>query len=148
MDSTAQAPLSSLIALRHASPTDQIYAAFLDAFLISKLGVHAVGVSLGATGEFVSTARHPVSLGQDGQFILTYADPAAFAARFGKRFNAEMWGETILNCVVHSPECEGVLVNSALTELSLIIDRPTIIPLMHNRKLTHPLVQRPWWQFW
>ena len=148
MESTAQAPLSALIALRHANPTDHTYAEFLDAFLNSKVGVHAVGVPQGATGEFVSTFRNPVSLGSNGQFIMAYADPAAFAARFGKPFNAEMWGETILNCVMHSPECEGVWVNSALTKLSLIIDRSTIIPLMYNRKLTHQPVPRPWWQLW
>jgi hypothetical protein len=148
VDSKTTAPLSTLIALRHAKSTDQTYADFLDAFLISKLGVHAVGAPPGTTGDFVSTSRHPIGLGQNRNFILAYADPAAFAARFGRRFNAEMWGETILDCVMHSSECEGVWVNSALAEISLIIDRPTIIPLMYNRKLTHPPVQRPWWQFW
>lgn len=148
MDTPDHAPLSELIALHHANSTERTYADFLDLFLNSKLGVHAYGAPAGTAGDFVSTSRHPISLGHNGAYILAYADPAAFAARFGRRFNGEMWGETILNCVIHSPECEGVWVNSALTELSLIISRATVIPLMHNRKLNHPPAARRWWQFW
>lgn len=73
-----------------------------------EIGRPCSGVPLDARSEFVSSARHSVSLGLTGPFILAYADPVPFAAKFGKRFNAEMWGETILTRVMHSPECQGV----------------------------------------
>ncbi len=151
VDAQDQSPLSALIAAHETKRTDQTYADFLDAFMDSKLGVNAVGVPPGVAGEVVSTAQHPVSLGMTGQsapFILAYADPVAFRARWGNRFNAEMWGETLLTCALHRADCQGVWVNSALTEKALIIGREKIISLMYNRKLTHSPIRRPWWRWW
>lgn len=49
---------------------------------------------------------------------LAFAGPAASAARFGRRFNAAWVGEALLATVLLNPEGAGVLVNSALAEVS------------------------------
>lgn len=61
---------------------------------------------------------------------LAFADPAAFAARLGRPFNAELTGEALLATVLLNPECAGVLVNSALAEVSVVIDRGTAARLV------------------
>jgi hypothetical protein len=69
--------------------------------------------------------------------VLAFADPEAFAARFGRRFNAVIAGEAVLATVMLNPNCAGVLVNSALSETSVVIDRATV------ESLVRPASNRP-----
>ncbi len=123
-------PLSDLIAAHMASGTPETWARFLDIFRKSEVGIHAIGVPEGATGEFVTTANQPLSVGLTGHaggrpLALAFADPPAFALRFGQPFNAGLTGEAVLATVLANPDCAGVLVNSALDEMSVVIDRAT-----------------------
>jgi hypothetical protein len=117
--SASETPLSDLMSDHTKLNTAETHARFVEAFRRSRLGVVAVGVPEGTTGDVVSTSQNPVAVGMTQHaagrpMALAFADPAAFAQRFGQRFNAEMAGESLLATVLHNPGCEGVLVNSAI----------------------------------
>ncbi len=129
--SASDTPLSELIAELIASDSPENKARFLALFRTSQVGVMASGVPSDVAGESVSTSENPVGVGLTRHaggrpMVLAFADPEAFAARFGWRFNAAMSGEALLPVVLHNPECAGVLVNSALVKMSVVIDRITI----------------------
>jgi tetratricopeptide (TPR) repeat protein len=145
-------PLSDLIDTYFKDSTQNSFADFLQAFRQAVVGVIASGVPQGV-GEFTSTADHPVSLGSSTdnnghRVVLAFADPDAFARTFGVRFNVTMPGEDVLQTVVHNPDCYGVSVNSAKSEISIIIDRQTVVSLFDAGKGAPDSSQRPWWKFW
>jgi hypothetical protein len=91
---------------------------------------------------FVTTAEQPLSVGSTlhvggRPMVLAFADPEAFAARFGQPFNASLAGEVLLATVLLNPDCAGVLINSALAEVSVVIDRATA------ESLALPASERP-----
>ena len=153
VESTSETPLSCLIAEHRVANTPQSFARFLDAFRTAMLGVVAQGLPEGATGDVVSRAEQPLSVGlttyAGGQpMVLAFADPAAFARRFGARFNAEIAGEALLATALLNPMCQGVLVNSALAEVSIVIDRATAESLTRHADAKAPARRKPWWKFW
>ncbi len=148
-----ETPLSELIADHLAAGTTQSFKRFLYGFRRSTLGVIAVGIPQEVAGEFVSTAKQPVSVGLTRhaggrRMVLAFADPVAFARRFGRRFNAEMAGEALLATALLNPECEGILVNSALVEVSVVIDRATAESLTRAAGGGIKAGRKPWWRFW
>jgi hypothetical protein len=148
---SSDTPLSDLIAAHIASGSPESWNHFLDGFRKSQVGVVASGVPAGTVGEFVSTADQPISVGitqhAGGKpMALAFADPNAFAVRFGQPFNAALVGEALLATALLNPECAGVLVNSALAEVSVVIDRATAGELVRlSREQTDA---KPWWRFW
>jgi hypothetical protein len=149
-ETMSDTPLSDLIAAHTASSSPESWGRFLDAFQVSEVGVHVVGAPAGVAGEFVTTADRPVSVGLTRHaggrpMALAFADPEAFARRFGRPFNGGMTGAALLATVLANPECAGVLVNSALAEVSVVIDRPTAEALVRTGR---PPVGKPWWRFW
>jgi hypothetical protein len=149
--SVSDTPLSDLMATLDADDAPQSYQRFITAFRSSKLGVLAVGTPAGVVGDTIATNDQSISLGltdhQDGQpKVLAFADPVAFARRFGQQFNADMLGDAIFKTVLQNDRCHGILVNSALSETSVIIDRETIVSLAVS--LSEPARRRPWWRFW
>ena len=57
--------------------------------------------------------------------LLAYAQPEAALRNFGPRFNGGVAGEVLLRMAASDADCDGILVNSATQEISLIISRPT-----------------------
>jgi hypothetical protein len=132
---TSDTPLSDLLAAHIASGSSECWAQFLEQFRKSQVGVVATGVPEGTSGHFASTADRPVSVGLTQHaggrpMVLAFADPQAFAARFGRPFNAALAGEALLATVMRNPDCAGVLVNSASSEISVVIDRATVEALV------------------
>lgn len=105
------------------------YERFLELFRASVIGIVAVGaVRQGAHGQPVagsSLGARRTTHGDGRSRLLAYADPEAALRNFGPRFNAGIAGEVLLRMVASDTECEGILVNSATQEISLIISRPT-----------------------
>ncbi len=139
--SRSETPLSDLIDRAESSADG--YADFIKEFRRSSVGVIAEGAPEGTTGEFRSSAQHPIGVGSTTDHegrpcLLAFADPAAFVQRFGLQFNADMLGESLLQTVLLNPDCSGILVNSAKKAVSIIIDRDTIQGLM----------KKPWWKLW
>ena len=135
---------------------DAIYDSFCAAFLDAQVGVTASGIDEGNYGKVVSTEARPLSVGltthADGRDrILACADPAQFEVRYGRKFNALMLGRELAKTALFNPDCAGILVNSALSENSIAIDREKLALLLAPPKSSPsspkpPL--RPWWKFW
>lgn len=145
---TSATPLSDLIAVHAAARSSRTWARFLAAFRQAKLGVVAEGPQ-GVAGEFTTTSERPVAVsltehGDGRPKVLAYADPREFAVRFGQPFNAEIGGEALLGTVLANPQCSGILVNSALDSMSVVIDRATVKTLV--RSADHRPRKR-WWRF-
>jgi hypothetical protein len=148
---SSDTPLSDLIAAISASRSSESYAQFLEAFRKSQVCVRAEGVPAGTVGRFVSTPECPVAVAKTVHaggrpMVLAFADPEAFAARFGERFNAMMAGDALLATVLRNPDCAGVLVDSALAEVSVVITRATVQRLV--RPGSSRPAAKPWWRFW
>ena len=144
-------PLSELMDL--AVDSDESYFEFLQEFRRSNLGVIAQGSPAGKAGPVQSTAENPISLGstedtEGRSVLLAFADPPAFAQRFGMQFNAAISGEALLQTALSSPSCHGIRVNSAKRELSLIIDRKTVQRLLRGGAAPAQGSRKPWWKFW
>jgi hypothetical protein len=153
LEAISKTPLSDLIAAHRAKGTSQSYARFLDGFRGAMLGVVAAGLPKGAAGEVVSCASQPVSVGMTQHaggrpMVLAFADPVAFARRFGAQFNAEISGEALLATALLNRECQGVLVNSALADVSIVIDRVTAESLTRPAGDSRQSGRKPWWKFW
>ncbi|HWN99979.1 MAG TPA: hypothetical protein VNS63_12005, partial [Blastocatellia bacterium] len=149
----SETPLSDLIADHIAAVTPESFARLLGGFRSSMVGVIAVGFPAGAGGGYVSTAEQPISVGltrhaSGRSMVLAFADPAAFARRFGRPFNGEIAGEALVATVLLNPGCEGVLVNSALAEVSVTIDRATCESLARPAVGSEQPARRPRWRFW
>ncbi len=154
MTNDSQTPLSDLMAAFASSGSPESFARFLAAFRGSKVGVVAVGAAPGSSGDVTSTAAQPISVGLSGHGdgqprVLAFADPVVFARRFGQPFNADMTGEALMKTAMHNPRCAGILVNSAVSESSVRIDRATMASLINSPgPQDTPMRRRPWWRFW
>lgn len=150
MASASETPLSGLLAAHAASGKQREWVRFLDAFRVSQLGVKASGLPESAAGTIVATADRPLSVALTGHaggrpMVLAFADPAAFERRFGRRFNVTVTGDALLAIALHNPECDGVLVNSALTETCTVIERATAESLLRAGR--RGSAAKPWWRF-
>ena len=128
-------PLSDLITLNIKTNTKENIERFAKAFMTAKVGVLAT-VPKGAAGTQVA-GKGEIALGPtrlpDGRImILAAADPPAFERRFGRPFNAEMDGLSVMKTVLLNPACEGILVNSAASEHSMILERALIQQLVES----------------
>ena len=118
----------------HAQDRDPLlYERFVALFRTSTVGVVMSGTPVrDERGGLVSDGTLGVGrtdYGDGQQRILTYADPEAFARKFGPQFNAGMAGEALLRMAADDPECQGILVNSAVHEQSVIISKATAAEL-------------------
>lgn len=150
--SQTETPLSELIDILVRTGAKHDYVQFVNEFRRSMLGVIAEGVPKGTIGGSISTDRNPVGVGSTADaegrsVVLAFADPPAFARRFGMQFNAEISGEKLLETVLINPDCYGIRVNSAKREVSVIIDRQTVQLLQRGGKTTAK-ARSPWWRFW
>jgi hypothetical protein len=146
MERTSETPLSDLVEAYAADRSPERFSLFVEAFRRSEVGVVAVGTLPRTPGKHVSTAEAPVSVGLTRHaggkpMVLAFADPAAFAKRFGAKFNAGMNGDALLATAFLNPDCAGVLVNSALTESSVVISRSHADRLKSSKRA---LGGKPW----
>lgn len=106
------------------------------------MGIIAFGIPKGTTGEFVSTAEHPVTIATGHlptgeETIFGYADPPAFEKKYGRKHNAIVTGEVLISILRVNPNAIGIRLNSALTETSIFFRRQDV-----------DVDQKPWWKFW
>lgn len=127
-------PLSDVMAEHSDTRSPESYERFVALFRASVVGIVAAGpVVFDEQGR--SVAGRNLTAGKtthgDGLArVLAYADPEAALRNFGPRFNAGVEGEALLQMAVTYADCEGILLNSATDEISLIIDRATAQSLL------------------
>lgn len=130
-------PLSDALTRALHDPTGAAMKAFAQAFLTAKVGVIAHGLPQGAERVQRSTREQPLELTRgtapDGRTVLlACADREAFVQRFNPSYNAEMLGRDVARTALHNPACEGVLINSAASEHSILFDRGQLAAMLES----------------
>lgn len=148
---TPNTPLSNLLIQYAKDRTPSNYEKLCQTFTTAIVGVCAEGTPEGQAGMFQSTSENPFRVAStsygDGQSrVLAFADPEAFAKKFGPKFNALMRGIDVCNVVKHSPGCAGILLNNANEETSFVFSRKDALRLMGINTNEKPV--NPWWKFW
>ncbi|WP_346125326.1 hypothetical protein [Micromonospora coerulea] len=142
-------PLSDVMTEHAETKTPESYERFLALFRASSIGVVAIGApAQDADGRFIAggdLGAGRTTHGDGRPRVLAYADPEAALRNFGPRFNAGLSGEVLLQMAAADPDCEGILVNSAIREISLIISKPTVQSLL-TPNITEAPGRRPWWK--
>jgi hypothetical protein len=132
-------PLSDCISLCSAQDTVvEDYEHFLRVFLGSQLGVILRGIPPGSSDEHIPGKNElapAVGITPDGKrMLLACADRAIFVQRFGGPFNAEMDAVALLKTALADPDCEGIMINSAASEHTIVILRDRIVELLARTK--------------
>ncbi|MEU4156980.1 hypothetical protein [Actinoplanes sp. NPDC026670] len=138
-------PLSDAITEYLTDRSADAYDRFVSRFRESVAGVVVSGDPVpDEQGNLVSDGTLGVGRTEHGgqSRILTYADPEAFARRYGPRFNAGISGEVLLRMAADDPECAGILVNSATEETSVVISRETAAGVLAPRKTWRDMFRR------
>jgi hypothetical protein len=137
-------PLSDCISRYVEECTDENYQRFLRAFLCSQLGVIGVEVGAGGTPAVISSrvpGRYVMGKGEglavsttpDGRkTILACADRATYVQHFDHQFNGEIDAIELLKAAWKTPDCEGIRINSAASEHSIVIPRERIGKLIEG----------------
>jgi hypothetical protein len=129
-------PLSDCITRFLEQSTPENYEQFLRVFLGSQLGVILKDIPGSHSGQYVAgkNARTAaVGITPDGKrMLLACADRAIFVQRFQQPFNEEMGAVALLKTVLANPQCEGIMINSAVSEHSIGIPRHQIQDLLDS----------------
>ncbi|WP_203737469.1 hypothetical protein [Actinoplanes italicus] len=141
-------PLSDLMAEHSDTSSPDSYARFLEMFRDSIVGVvgigtvthDAQGLPVTAPGFAVGRTTH----GDGRHRILTFADPDVAAQRPNSQCNAGVPGRVLLQMAVEDPECEGILVNSATRQISLVIGKESA-QFTTDGVAVAPK-KKPWWR--
>ncbi|MEV4134141.1 hypothetical protein AB0J72_18465 [Dactylosporangium sp. NPDC049742] len=144
----SDSPLSDIMGEHAATRSPESYERFVTLFRTSTVGIVTNGTPvLDASGRLV--AGSDLGAGQtthgDGKArILTFADPEAALRNFGPRFNVGVSGAVVLQMAATDADCEGILVNSATEEVSLVISKSTARSLVASGGEAEP-PRRRWW---
>jgi hypothetical protein len=116
-------PLSDAMTAHGQAGTAETYAAFVEMFRSSVIGIVGVGALEpdGRAGGNFSAGRTTHSDGRPR--ILAFADPAVASRAPGSPCNAGILGSVLLQMAAGDPACAGILVNSATEPTSMIISR-------------------------
>jgi hypothetical protein len=133
-------PLSDAKVEHADTGSPESYERFLVLFRDSTVGIVGVGLPEPVTGGRVVAGGHVVadggigagrtSFGDGRPRLLAFADPESVLDDPGRRFNAGLSGEVLLRMAAADPECEGILVNCAVREISMIISKSTAEALL------------------
>ncbi|GAA2468092.1 hypothetical protein [Winogradskya humida] len=124
-------PLSDVMAEYADTKDPQTFARFVELFAASTIGIVTHGERLGAG---------MTTYGDGKSRILSFADSDARSRWAAGRYNAGVQGAMLLRMAADNP-CEGILVNCATREISLVIDRDTA-----RAALNPPPKKTPWWK--
>jgi hypothetical protein len=122
-------PLSDLMVEHSDTSSSDSYSRFLTLFRDSVVGVVGLGTvthdaqGLPVTGSGFAVGR---TVHGDGRArILTFADPDTAARTPGSQCNAGVPGRVLLQMAAEDPDCEGILINCATRQISLVISKET-----------------------
>ncbi|MEV4465111.1 hypothetical protein AB0J51_15970 [Micromonospora echinofusca] len=141
----SETPLSEVMSEHAETKTPESYERFLRLFRASTVGIVATEVPAHGYLASGNLGAGRTTHGDGRPRVLAYADPGAALRNFGPRFNAGVSGEVLLQMAAADPDCAGVLVNSAICEISLVISKPTAQSLTAPTTTKAPAPQ-PWWK--
>ncbi|MET7808866.1 hypothetical protein [Micromonospora chersina] len=144
----SETPLSDVMSEHAETKTTESYERFLRLFRASTVGIVATGVPAHDAHGYVADGNLGAGRTTHGDGlprVLAYADPEAALRNFGPRFNAGLSGEVLLQMAATDPDCEGVLVNSAICEISLVVSKSTAQSLLTPTGTEAPGPRR-WWK--
>jgi hypothetical protein len=144
----SETPLSDVMSEHAETRTPESYERFLRLLRASTVGIVATGaLAHDEQGYFADgdLGAGRTTHGDGRPRVLAYADPEAALRNFGPRFNAGVSGEVLLQMAATDPNCEGVLVNSALSEISLVVSKPTARAPLTPPTTTEAPRPRRWW---
>jgi SseB protein N-terminal domain len=123
VSSVTDIPLSDAMHTHVQANTAETYAAFVELFRNSVIGIVGVGaVDEGDRAGADFTAAQTTH-GDGKPRLLTFADPEVASQVPGSPCNAGVAGAVLLQMVADDPSVEGILVNSATEPISIIISR-------------------------
>lgn len=112
------------------------------------IGIRAVDVPPELVGRTISHSPPGITLGSTSHGgrsrVLAFADPKEYTEKFGGQCNGEMSGSELFRVVLHNPHCGGVLLNSALREVSFPLEREDIERFVQ----TENSKRKSWWRKW
>jgi hypothetical protein len=132
-------PLSDVMSMHADTTSPESYDRFITLFRSSTIGIVATGIPEQPDHQVVANGTVGAGMtthGDGRRRILAYADPEVALRNFGPRFNAGLPGEVLLQMCVDEPDCTGILVNSAIHEISLIISQSTTVSAIARRHET------------
>jgi hypothetical protein len=133
-------PLSDCITRCIEQDTRENYEHFLHFFLGSQLGVILQGIPQGVSGQVVAGKNElSAAMGStpDGKrMLLACADRAVFLQRFKRPFNAEIGAVALLKMVLANPQCEGIMINSAVSEHTILIPHGRVTQLIARTNIS------------
>ncbi len=146
-------PISDAIESLSSNWTSTKYDDFLRLLAGAGVGVCAVGVPPELVGRTINHTPPGVTLGSTSHGgksrILAYADPKEFIRKFGGQCNGEMPGSELFRVVLHNPDCGGILLNSALKEISFPVEREDIERFVAtSSKPKQESQKHAWWRRW
>jgi len=116
-------PLSDAMDVHVRGNTAETYAAFVEVFRKSVVGIVGVGTLEpdGRAGPAFSAGG--TAYGDGRLRLLAFADPAVASLAPGSQCNAGIPGAVLLRMAAGDPTQAGILVNSATEPISIIISR-------------------------
>ncbi len=127
---TTPTPLSDLMNDVFADPESMpLLVRFRHAFMDAPIGIAMFGappdIANGGVVDEDDDVRIAFTETPDGRtMIAACADRTVFAENFHDNFNAELTGRMLIELAQQLPDaCQGILLNSALTDHSIAIDR-------------------------
>ncbi len=144
----SDSPLSDIMGEHAATRSPDSYERFLALFRAGTVGIAASGTPVVdasgrlAAGSDLGAGR--TTHGDGKARILAFADPEAALRNFGPRFNAGVSGAVLLHMAAADADCDGILVNSATEEVSLVISKSTAQSLVASAGENEP-PRRRWW---
>jgi hypothetical protein len=144
----SETPLSDVMSEYAETKTPESYEHFLRLFRASTVGIAATGVPARGPHGYVADGNlgaGSTTHGDGRPRVLAFADPEAALRNFGPRFNAGLSGEVLLQMAATDPDCEGILVNSAICEISLVVSKLTAQSLLTPTDTEAPGPRR-WWK--
>ncbi|GAB7038669.1 MULTISPECIES: hypothetical protein [Catenuloplanes] len=123
----SDSPLSDALAAYAGDRTDENWAHLIGVFRNSIVGAVGSGpvAADGTSGAGFGVGR--TTHGDGRPRILTFADPPVYARTFGRRFNVGVPGSVLLEMAAGDLDCAGILINSAISETSVVISREAAV---------------------
>ena len=146
--SETETPLSDLMASNLRWQSGRRHARAVDLLYRSRVGIVVTGSYNELNETAAATSLAVTSHAGGRRMLLAFADPSAFVETFDEKFNGTIDGQKLFRVALEDPDCHGIQVNSALAEISMVVDREQIKSTLSRQGSSPRISGVPWWKFW